>query len=177
MEFIQSADFKILQFISENVRNGVLDVLAPAVTRLGDGGIVWILLAGFLSYVTETRRAGIVVFISMAVNVIICNLVLKPLIARPRPFDVMELTILIRRPDDFSFPSGHTSASFAAATAVFFYYRQLGAPRLVLAVLISLSRLYLLVHFPSDIIAGVLLGIISAFLGECFYNFIVYGKV
>jgi undecaprenyl-diphosphatase len=173
MRLIQSTDFKIIQYISDNAQSKFLDVLALAVTRLGDGGVVWILLALFLSYPKETRPVGTVAFISLAINVIICNLTLKPLIARPRPFEVMDLAILIRRPDDFSFPSGHTSASFAAATAIFLHYRSFGAPLLVLAFCISLSRLYLLVHFPSDIIAGILLGIISACLGEFFYNFIM----
>ena len=103
----------------------------------------------------------------LVLEVICCNLVLKPLVARVRPCDVnTAVQLLISRPDDFSFPSGHTGASFAAVSALCCSRSRLWIPSLVLAVLIAFSRLYLYVHYPTDILAGMLLGITSGWLGS-----------
>ncbi len=119
----------------------------------------------------KTRKIGLGMGISMALGLLICNVTLKPLIARPRPYD-LQLTefgkvipLVIEGLHDFSFPSGHTIASFEAAVAIFLYNKKFGTPALILASLIAFSRLYLYVHYPTDVIASVILGTGIAFLG------------
>ena len=104
-------------------------------------------------------------------EVICCNLVLKPLVARIRPCDVnTAVQLLVARPDDFSFPSGHTGASFAAVTALYASRSRLWILSLILAVLIAFSRLYLYVHYPSDVLAGVVIGIMAGWIGSKFVD-------
>lgn len=161
-----SIDFTILNFIYNNCRTAWLDVLMPLITKLGDSGIIWIILALSLLISQKYRKTGIALCLALALDVIICNGILKPLVARTRPCDVnTAIQLLIPRPTDFSFPSGHTAASFAAVSALYFSRRRLWVPSLVLALLIAFSRLYLYVHYPSDVAAGILLGSIIGFVG------------
>ena len=138
-----------------------------SVTTLGNGGLIWIALAGILLLIPRYRKAGAAVLAGLALEVICCNLVLKPLIARVRPCDVnTAVQLLVARPDDFSFPSGHSGASFAAVTALYAGGNRLWIPALLLAALISFSRLYLYVHYPTDVLAGILLGAAAGWLGS-----------
>lgn len=104
---------------------------------------------------------------ALVLDVILCNGILKPLFARVRPCDVnTTIQLLVPRPSDYSFPSGHTAASFAAVTALFFAgEKNLWKPALVLAVLIAFSRLYLYVHYPTDILGGIAVGVICGYVG------------
>lgn len=160
-------EFTILDWIQANLRNPILDLLMPAITALGNGGFIWILLAGVLMLMPKHRKAGMAVLAGLVLEVICCNLVLKPLVARIRPCDVnTAVQLLIARPDDFSFPSGHTGASFAAVAALYTSRNKLWIPSLISAVLIAFSRLYLYVHYPSDVLAGVVIGIMSGWIGQ-----------
>ncbi|HJB76918.1 MAG TPA: phosphatase PAP2 family protein [Candidatus Oscillibacter avistercoris] len=164
---MRSFEFALLDWIQGNLRNPVMDLLMPAVTTLGNGGLIWIALAGILLLIPRYRKAGAAVLAGLALEVICCNLVLKPLIARVRPCDVnTAVQLLVARPDDFSFPSGHTGASFAAVTALYAGGNRLWIPALLLAALISFSRLYLYVHYPTDVLAGILLGAAAGWLGS-----------
>lgn len=139
-----------------------MDLLMPAITALGNSGLIWIILAGVLILMPKYRKIGVAVLTGLVLEVICCNLVLKPLVARIRPCDVnTAVQLLVARPDDFSFPSGHTGASFAATSALFFSRSRLWIPSLILSVLIAFSRLYLYVHYPTDILAGMLLGVLT----------------
>ena len=130
-------------------------------------GLIWIILAGILLFMPKYRKIGVAVLAGLVLEVICCNLVLKPLVARIRPCDVnTAVQLLIARPDDFSFPSGHTGASFAAVTALYASRSRLWIPSLILAVLIAFSRLYLYVHYPSDVLAGVVIGIMAGWIGS-----------
>ncbi len=161
-----SFDTTILNFIYENCRNGFLDVLMPVITRLGSEGAIWIVLAIALFINRKYRKVGFAILCSLALELLLCNIILKPLVARIRPCDVnMAVQLLINRPTDFSFPSGHTAASFATVSALYFSRQRLWKPALALAVLISFSRLYLYVHYPTDVLAGIMLGIIVGFMG------------
>lgn len=141
------------------------DWFFPAVTKLGDAGMIWIVFTLLLIVIPRTRKIGYAAAVSLILEAVVCNLVLKPLVGRVRPCDVAEgVRLLIPRPEDASFPSGHTSASFAVASVLVFGKSRLGIPALILAVLIACSRLYLYVHFPSDVLAGALLGTISGYL-------------
>lgn len=138
------------------------DALMPAVSALADGGVCWILLAAFLLARKGTRGAGLLVAAALVVDAAVVNGVLKPVIARPRP-ELSGVLPLVPLPADFSFPSGHTAASFAAAAALFFAKSRLASPALYLAALIAFSRLYLGVHFPTDVAAGALIGMGAAY--------------
>jgi len=161
-----SFDLTILNFIYDHCRNGFLDMLMPIITKLGSGGMIWIALAIVLLITRRYRWAGAAMLFALALDVVVSNIILKPLVARIRPCDVnTAVQLLIARPTDYSFPSGHTAASFAATFALYFSRKKLWIPAIGLAVLISFSRLYLYVHYPTDILAGVMIGIIMGFLG------------
>lgn len=162
-----SYEFAILDWIQANMRNPALDLLMPAITALGNSGLIWLLLAGILLLTPKHRRAGAAVLAGLVLEIICCNMVLKPLVARVRPCDVnTAVQLLIARPDDFSFPSGHTGASFAAAAALFADRNRLWIPSLILALLIAFSRLYLYVHYPTDILAGAAIGMMAGWVGR-----------
>lgn len=110
----------ILDFIQSHLRSDVLDFIMPLITKLGDGGILWICLSLILLLFRKTRRTGIVMAVSLALEVLCCNVILKPFVARTRPCDMnTAVQLLVPRPSDYSFPSGHTGAAFAAASALF----------------------------------------------------------
>ena len=166
MAFTLPFDFEILEFIQANLRNTFCDAFFPAITHLGDAGIFWIALSLILFIIPKTRKIGLCSGLALFINLIIVNFGLKPVIARTRPYDMIEeyaahgLNLLTKIQTDFSFPSGHTSSSFASATVLFAHNKKGGAAALFLAVLIAFSRLYVAVHFPSDVLAAVLIGII-----------------
>ena len=165
---ITELDLAVLDWIAAHLRGGLMDTLMPLVTRLGDGGYFWITLLLLLLIPKKTRRLGLSMAVAMLLNLVLCNLTLKPLIARPRPFTIREVELLIPKPGEFSFPSGHTSSSFAAAGALLFAgaEKTLWVPSMILAALIAFSRLYLYVHYPTDVLGGVVLGLLCGFLGS-----------
>lgn len=159
---MQACEFAILDWIQENLRCEFLDALMPAVSRLSDHGEIWILLALVLLVSKRYRHVGVSVAMALILDLICCNLILKPLIGRARPFSVNPAAeLLIAPPLDASFPSGHTAASFAAATALWTTSKSpwMGIPAMALAILTAFSRLYLYVHWPSDVLGGAVLGI------------------
>lgn len=162
METFFQIDGNILLWIQENIRNPVLTPVMKAIAHLGDAGIFWILLTVILLCFKKTRRAGIVSAIALILSLLVNNLCLKNLVNRTRPYELVEgLKILVSKPADASFPSGHSGASFAAATAVFQCVpRKYGTPLLILALLIAVSRLYVGVHYPTDVLAGIGIGIL-----------------
>ena len=138
----------------------------PIVTSLGNAGIVWIIICVLLLIYKKLRKYGVMMGCALILCLLIRNSFLKPVVARVRPFDInTAIDILIKKPLDFSFPSGHTMSSFAAATVLIYMDKKIGVISLILATIIGFSRLYLYVHYPSDVIVGlfmgVLLGIIS----------------
>ncbi len=162
-----SFELTILDWIQANLRTPIMDLLMPAITTLGNSGLIWIILAGILILMPKYRKAGVAVMVGLVLEVICCNLVLKPLVARIRPCDVnTAVQLLITRPDDFSFPSGHTGASFAAVSALYFNRNRIWIPALMFAALIAFSRMYLYVHYPTDILAGIILGIMAGWAGS-----------
>ncbi len=168
IEWIMGMDADILMFIQENIRNEVLTPIVTAITTLGNSGIAWVILSLLLLIPRKTRKAGIMSLLALVVSLLINNMTLKNLVARIRPYETIEgLVPLIRRPWDYSFPSGHTGSSFASA---WIFFRKLpkhyGIPALVLAGLIGLSRLYLGVHYPTDVLFGVFSGICSGMIAE-----------
>lgn len=144
-----------------------LDKIMVFITRLGDAGIIWIVLSIVLLLIPKTRKSGAVMVAALVVDVLLCNIVLKNLVARTRPYDVNTgVHLLVAKLHDYSFPSGHTAASFASVTALYLAgEKKLWKFALVLACLIAISRLYLYVHYPTDVLGGILFGVISGYLG------------
>ncbi len=161
---VTDTDFSVLDFIQTHMRCAASDAVMPYITHLGAGGILWVLLAAVLICIKKYRRAGLTIAAALILSLIFCNGLLKNAAARMRPFDInTNVSLLIRPPSDYSFPSGHTAASFASAVSLLLCRcKRLGAAALITAALISFSRLYLYVHFPSDVLAGALLGVIFA---------------
>ena len=150
----------IILWIQENLR-GALDGLWLFITHLGDEGILWIILGIILLFWKKTRPIGLTMLISLLFDFLMINVTLKDLIARPRPFVVNEaITPLITDVSPYrSFPSGHSGGSFAAMFALYKWVpKKIGIPAIVLAALVALSRLYVGVHYPTDILAGCVVG-------------------
>ena len=193
-DFITQIDFNILNAI-QSIRTPFLDTIMPLITFLGSGGIVWAVTALIMLCFKKSRKTGIVIIVSLLLGLFLSTMGLKNVIARERPYNTEGalLTIenlLIGAPSGrFSFPSGHAISSFSAATVILLYSKKLGIPAIILAAfvlykrsgrsgalalltaaLMGFSRLYLYVHFPSDVICGALFGILLAFLSNFLIN-------
>ena len=157
---IQDWDFSILNYIQEHFRCGFLDAIMPGISFLGNASLIWILIAVILVARKETRRWGILLAIGLCLNGIVSSVFIKNLVARDRPCWInQDIVLLIKSPKDYSFPSGHSFASFVSAVILFAWNKKAGFVAFVLAFLIAFSRLYLYVHFPSDVLCGTLLGL------------------
>ena len=164
----------ILDFIQNNLRCAFLDRFMSAITVLGDGGIFWILFTLALLILPKTRKLGLACALSLLIDLALCNGLLKNLIARTRPYDVNpNIALLIPKPGDYSFPSGHSAASFTVVGTLYFNKSKLWIPACVLSTVIALSRLYLYVHYPTDVLGGAVFGIIFGYLGTLLTRFIL----
>ena len=160
---VQTIDASILLFLQDRVRCGALTGVMKAACFLVDGGIVWITLALVLVHRKATRKEGIALGAALLAEVLINELLLKQLFARPRPFLTVEgLQLLIRAASSFSFPSGHTASSFAAAYVLTRVFGKKGAWAYLFAALVGFSRIYVGIHYPSDILCGALVGTLAA---------------
>ena len=158
-------DFTILDFIQENMRSGIGDILMKGISLLGNHGILFIATALCLLLLKKTRKAGFMLAIALTAGLVICNVVLKNAVGRIRPFDIVSFPLLISPPTDFSFPSGHTLHSFICASVIHCSLsRRWGIAAYVFSAIMGFSRMYLYVHYPSDVLAGALLGIA---IGRC----------
>ncbi len=160
-----------LLWLQNNIVNEWLTPIMKFCTQMGNGGLIWILITIVLLLFPKTRKYGFISALALVINVVICNVCLKPLIARPRPFTVTEINLLIPAPGGFSFPSGHTSSSFAAATAIYFWHKKIGIAALIFAALVAFSRMYFFVHYPTDVLCGLIVGIGSAFAAKYIVEF------
>ena len=166
-----SFDLPVLDWIQANLKSSFMDTVMPIITVFGDAGIFWMVISALLFVFPKTRRTGLGMAIAMMIGLIVCNVTLKPLVGRIRPYDLQaELGVTIQllgeKMHDFSFPSGHTIASFEAAVVLLRNSKKMGIPAMILAVLIAFSRLYLYVHYPTDVIASVILGTLFALIGN-----------
>lgn len=159
-------EIEILNLI-QSMRTPLLDTFMSNITKLGNAGIVWILLTIILLFIPKTRKSGFILAVALIVDLILCNGILKPLIARIRPFDVnTAIQLIVAKPHDYSFPSGHTAASFTAVMTLYLAgEKKLWKIALILAFLIAFSRLYLYVHYPTDVLGGIITGVIAGYLG------------
>lgn len=155
---MQTMEFAILDWIQAHLRCGLLDEILPVISSWSNHGEVWILLAVVL-LVLRRYRQGLSVGAALLLDLVSCNMIIKPLVGRVRPCVLNSaVELLVAVPADASFPSGHTAVSFAAVFALYHAKSPLWKIAAVLAVVIAFSRLYLYVHWPSDILGGALLG-------------------
>lgn len=175
-------EFRILDFI-QSLRTPFGDAAMPLISKLGNTGMIWIILALVLLLIPKTRSYGVLVTAALLADVILCDGILKHLFRRVRPCDInTAVQLLIPRPKDFSFPSGHTACSVAVSTALFLVrkkryatgdgqdrvYRVMGKlwiPVWILTAVIAFSRMYLYVHYPTDILGGVATGLAAGYIG------------
>ena len=162
-----AVDGTLLIWIQDTFVNSAWTPFWKTITSLGNGGMIWIAVTVILLFFKKTRRAGIASALALLGSLLVNNLILKDLIARTRPYDAVEgVRLLIERQSDYSFPSGHTGSSFSSASAIFFNLpKRYGIAALVLASLIAFSRLYVGVHYPSDVAAGILIGFALGWMG------------
>lgn len=166
VEFITNIDKSILIFIQEFIKFEFLDKIMIFITTLGNSGFIWISLGIILVSFKNTRKIGILVLCALIIGFSINDLILKNVFERVRPFNQFnDIVPLVKKPISFSFPSGHTASSFAAAGILFLYTdKKYGITALILAILIGFSRLYVGVHFPSDVFVGCTIGILSSYV-------------
>ncbi len=201
-------DLSVFEWI-QSIQSGILNTIMVVITTLGDEGIIFIAMGLVLMFTKKYRKAGVAMLVALLVMEVGNNLILKELIARPRPFyifspdaipadhkyygeifekataaverlpelaarwvDTYQFPNLVHAPSSWSFPSGHTSSAFAAAVAVLWYDRKIGIPTVVFAALMGFSRVYVQVHYCTDVIAGVLVGIVYALIGVLIVKFL-----
>lgn len=161
MEAINLFELQILQRMHDFLQCGLLDWLARLISYTGDGGLGFVLLALVLLCFPKTRVCGAVMATALFLDVLLVNVCLKPLVARVRPYDLgVAMELITRHPGDFSFPSGHTAAAFAAATALAAAGKGWWQAGLIYGVLMAFSRMYLRMHYPTDVLAGALCGVL-----------------
>lgn len=160
-------EINFLKYIIENIHNDTMTFIMNIITTSGDKGAIWILITAIFLIIPKMRNTGFTMATSLLIMFIVVNVIIKPMVNRVRPFDAdIEIlnNMLINMPKDGSFPSGHTAASFAAATACFCCNKKWGVILLAWAILMGISRIYFAVHFPTDVIAGLIIGLVIGIL-------------
>lgn len=156
---IAAFDYGILSWF-QSIQSERLTQIFKLITFLGEGGIIWILIALVLVFRRQTRKIGITMILALIFSLVVGNLTLKPWIARPRPsWRNPDVILQIANPTDYSFPSGHTLSSFAAASSVFLWKCRGGLFMLFVAAIMGITRLYFYVHYPTDVLAGAVIGL------------------
>lgn len=172
MEAFVLFEERFLLFLQDSMRQDWLNPIMIFITSLADAGIAWIILGVLLLFFKKTRRGGLIALLCLAGAWLINDFVLKELFARVRPYDAIEgLSIIVRPESSFSFPSGHTNASFASAFGLTAAFGKKGAWSYIPAALIGFSRCYVGVHYLTDVLAGAAVGTLVAFL---VYRLFVY---
>ncbi|MCC9294432.1 phosphatase PAP2 family protein [Clostridium sp. WLY-B-L2] len=163
MLLIKKFDDFILEFIQDNMRRPAVDKAMMFTTALGNGGVLWIAIALYLMLCMDYKTTGIMVLVTLIISTIFGEGIMKHLVRRIRPCNCKnDLQLLISRPISYSFPSGHTFSSFAVAGVLSAQFSEYKVIFLLIAFLIAFSRVYLCVHYPTDIISGAILGLLCA---------------
>lgn len=171
LESLINFEGSILLFLQNYVRNPALNALLIPFTLSNNAGISCILIVAVFIYFKSLRKAGILMGISLLLEFLLNNLIIKNLFARIRPYEVIDgLILLVGKAPDYSFPSGHTGSAFALAVVIFMVMdRKYGVIALILASLMGFSRLYVGIHYPSDVLGGVILGVVTSVIAvKCF---------
>ena len=176
IEAIYNFDFAILDWIQANLRCGFLDFIMVPITHLGKSGIFFIICAVLMLFFPKWRKTGWSIGVALLLGLIVCNLTIKPIVGRIRPYDkIVEMgrsidLLIAKETDAGSFPSGHTIAAFEFATAFTIRKPKWGPAVFILAVLVSFSRLYLYMHYPTDVFTSMILGSLFGVLGVVIVN-------
>lgn len=168
MHILQSADIGILYAIQDWMRSDFWTGILKFFTHLGSGGLFWILICLLLLAFRKYRHIGYRAAASLLLSALLANVILKHLFLRLRPFYTYPDLVPLTSPSSpYSFPSGHASSSFAVAFLLCMYLpKKYSVPALTMAALIGFSRMYLGVHYPSDILAGMAVGAFSAWMAD-----------
>lgn len=169
---------KILLWIQENIRTDWLDPIFKVITHMGDAGIIWIALAALFLMLPKQRKMGFTCAAALIFDLLSVNVIIKKIVARPRPYVMIDgLINIIEQQSDYSFPSGHTAASFAFVSVLWMVApKKLSVPLTILASFIAFSRLYVGVHYPTDIIGGIIIGSLCGIAAVKLVDFI-YKKI
>lgn len=171
IDFIYTIDFAIIDFIQETMRCQFLDYVMAFFSYLGEAGGIWLISAIIMMCFRKTRATGVMVVCAVVIGFVIGEIGLKNIMDRLRPFvQNPEVIPAIKPPSGYSFPSGHSCSSFAAATVLIVRDKKFGIPAIIVASLIAFSRLYNYVHFPSDVLGGILLGVMCAVVTLIFFK-------
>ncbi|WP_017414050.1 phosphatase PAP2 family protein [Clostridium tunisiense] len=171
MEFLHSIDKSIVDFVHYGLQNSLFDFLMPKITALGEAGIIWIVISLILIATKKHRKTGITCLVALFLSLLFTDLSIKQIVQRPRPITAYPIeNSLIKIPTSYSFPSGHTSSSFAAAWVLYRIMDKYKLCYLALAGIMAFSRMYLYVHYLSDVVGGIVVGIISATLAMIIVN-------
>jgi undecaprenyl-diphosphatase len=163
MGILQSIDTHILLTLHTSLQNRFFDIAMPIITSLGNYGMIWIIISSLMVISKRYRIVGLLAFTALIFGTILGEGIIKPLIERNRPFvNILSLKLLIPSPISYSFPSGHSLVAFAVSGVILKYLKKLGVILIILASLIAFSRLYLLVHYPSDVLAGIIIGLLCS---------------
>ena len=161
------AEIEFLNWIQDNLACGFMDGAMSFVSLSVTANIIWMVLGVYFLYRKDTRTLGAVLLLGLGICMLLGNGIIKNVVQRPRPFMDYPFDLIIGDPTGWSFPSGHTTGAFTAATCVFLFNRKLGAALYGYAALVAFSRMYLYVHYPTDILGGIVLGVFSALLAYC----------
>ncbi|MGI6168116.1 MAG: phosphatase PAP2 family protein [Christensenellales bacterium] len=158
-------ELSLLNSLQPLLRYSILDQSMLIISHITDAGLIWVAVAAACLFAKKTRRLGLTLLAALLLSYYVSDHILKPLIQRPRPFALNQSALLpAAAPSSFSFPSTHACSSFAAATAIALSNRKVGIFAYVFSALVGFSRIYLYLHYPSDIIAGAGLGIVCGWL-------------
>ncbi|MGL5069137.1 MAG: phosphatase PAP2 family protein [Sarcina sp.] len=174
MGFLDTFNMAILnQF--KDWHGPIIDKIMLGITKVGTDGIVFLIIGLILLITVKYRKVGFMMYFASAINLVIVE-ALKHIVKEPRPFlthpELLNSVIGVP-PHSYSFPSGHASAAFVGAFIIACYFKKWGIPAYIFAVLVAISRPFLLVHYPTDVIAGAIIGTISAILAFFFYKIIL----
>lgn len=167
VSWITNLDVNILYYVQDHLRGETLNRIVSVFTSLGNYGLIWILFTIALLIYSDTRKVGAACAVALILDLIICNGILKNIFARIRPYEAYEnIRCIVSPQKDYSFPSGHTASSFAAVIPALADKdtRIIGIAALVVAVLMALSRIYVCVHYPSDVVGGIVVGVLCGVL-------------
>ena len=163
ISLIQRFDSSILLYIKNNMHGAIMDKLMVISTYLGNAGVIWFIIIALLLINKKYRKIGLMALVALILSTILGEGILKHVVHRIRPCaDIPAVNLLITKPLSYSFPSGHTMSSFAVAGVLAKYFKEYAIEFFSLAILIAFSRLYLYVHYPTDVLAGVVLGLICS---------------